>query len=74
MDLFASSRMVQETSANGLRHVGYGVPIEMFPPFVSGAVMACPGSRGIWIRCGDEFHGKISEKSVSFYGKKWKIL
>jgi len=33
------TRMV-ETSANGLRHVGYGVPIEMFPPFVSGAVMA----------------------------------
>lgn len=34
------TRMVEETSANGLRHVGYGVPTEMFPPFVSGAVMA----------------------------------
>ena len=31
-------RMVEETSAHGLRHVGYGVPTEMFPPFVSGAV------------------------------------
>ena len=30
--------MVEETSAHGLRHVGYGVPTEMFPPFVSGAV------------------------------------
>ena len=37
------SRVVEEASANGLRHVGYGVPTEMFPPFVSAAVETPPG-------------------------------
>ncbi|CAJ1404592.1 unnamed protein product [Effrenium voratum] len=31
-------RMVEEISAVGLRHVGYAVPTEMFPPFVSASV------------------------------------
>lgn len=36
------TRVVEEASANGLRHVGYGVPTEMFPPFVSAAVETPP--------------------------------
>jgi len=33
-------KMVEEISALGLRHVGYGVPTEFFAPYVSGAVEA----------------------------------
>merc|ERR1719277_953946 len=31
-------RMVEDISALGLRHVGYGIPTELFGPFVSGCV------------------------------------
>eukprot|EP00933_Yihiella_yeosuensis_P050084 TRINITY_DN47847_c0_g1_i1.p1 TRINITY_DN47847_c0_g1~~TRINITY_DN47847_c0_g1_i1.p1 ORF type:complete len:774 (-),score=137.78 TRINITY_DN47847_c0_g1_i1:862-2880(-) len=31
-------KMVEDISALGLRHVGYGIPTEFFAPFVSGAV------------------------------------
>ncbi|CAE8717868.1 unnamed protein product, partial [Polarella glacialis] len=31
-------KMVEDLSALGLRHVGYGIPTELFAPFVSGAV------------------------------------
>ncbi|CAK9048506.1 unnamed protein product, partial [Durusdinium trenchii] len=34
----APRRMVEEISALGLRHVGYAIPTEMFPPFVSAGV------------------------------------
>lgn len=33
-------KVVQDLSALGLRHVGYGVPVELFPPFVASAVEA----------------------------------
>lgn len=33
-------KVVQDLSALGLRHVGYGVPVELFPPFVGSAVEA----------------------------------
>lgn len=33
-------KVVQDLSALGLRHVGYGVPVELFPPFVVSAVEA----------------------------------
>ncbi|CAE8622846.1 unnamed protein product [Polarella glacialis] len=33
-------KMVEDISALGLRHVGYGIPTEFFAPFVSGAVEA----------------------------------
>jgi len=33
-------RMVQELSALGLRHVGYGIPTELFDPFVTAIVQA----------------------------------
>lgn len=32
--------MVEEISATGLRHVGYGVPTDLFSPYVSACVMA----------------------------------
>ncbi|CAE7537410.1 unnamed protein product [Symbiodinium natans] len=39
LDMYAAPRkMVEEISAIGLRHVGYAIPVEMFPPFVSAAV------------------------------------
>jgi len=39
MDMFRQPRkMVQEISGLGLRHVGYGIPTELFGPYVSGAV------------------------------------
>ncbi|CAJ1371643.1 unnamed protein product [Effrenium voratum] len=39
MDMFRRPRkMVQEISALGLRHVGYGIPTELFGPYVSAAV------------------------------------
>ncbi|CAK8992914.1 NEDD8-like protein RUB1 [Durusdinium trenchii] len=31
-------KTVEESSAQGLKHVGYGIPTEMFPPFVTAAV------------------------------------
>eukprot|EP00931_Biecheleriopsis_adriatica_P095522 TRINITY_DN6911_c0_g1_i2.p1 TRINITY_DN6911_c0_g1~~TRINITY_DN6911_c0_g1_i2.p1 ORF type:complete len:1051 (+),score=165.50 TRINITY_DN6911_c0_g1_i2:245-3397(+) len=34
----APRRMVEDISALGLRHVGYGIPTEFFAPFVSSAV------------------------------------
>lgn len=38
-DMFKRPRkMVQEISGLGLRHVGYGIPTEMFGPYVSAAV------------------------------------
>lgn len=38
-DMFKRPRkMVQEISGLGLRHVGYGIPTEMFSPYVSAAV------------------------------------
>jgi len=38
-DMFKHPRkMVQEISGLGLRHVGYGIPTEMFGPYVSAAV------------------------------------
>lgn len=30
--------MMQDLSALGLRHVGYGIPTELFGPFVSAAI------------------------------------
>ncbi|CAE7466462.1 unnamed protein product [Symbiodinium pilosum] len=39
LDMYAAPRkMVEEISGIGLRHVGYAIPVEMFPPFVSAAV------------------------------------
>jgi len=39
VDMYATPRkMVEEISGIGLRHVGYAIPVEMFPPFVSAAV------------------------------------
>eukprot|EP00439_Symbiodinium_sp_Y106_P043259 s564_g5.t1 len=39
VDMFNSPRsMVEDISALGLRHVGYAIPTELFPPFVSSAV------------------------------------
>eukprot|EP00913_Durusdinium_trenchii_P001832 g1698.t1 len=34
----APRKMVEEISAVGLRHVGYGIPTEIFPPFVTCSV------------------------------------
>ena len=33
-------KLVEDISALGLRHVGYGIPTEFFAPFVSSAVEA----------------------------------
>ncbi|CAE7747253.1 unnamed protein product [Symbiodinium sp. CCMP2592] len=39
VDMYGTPRkMVEEISGIGLRHVGYAIPVEMFPPFVSAAV------------------------------------
>ena len=38
-------RKLQELSGLGLRHVGYGVPTELFSPYVTAAVEAA------WNRC-----------------------
>ncbi|CAE6962456.1 unnamed protein product [Symbiodinium natans] len=39
VEMFNSPRsMVEDISALGLRHVGYAIPTELFPPFVSSAV------------------------------------
>lgn len=41
MEVFENpSKVVQDLSALGLRHVGYGIPVELFPPFVLSAVDA----------------------------------
>lgn len=41
MEVFENpSKVVQDLSALGLRHVGYGIPVELFPPFVLAAVDA----------------------------------
>ncbi|CAK9011642.1 Reverse transcriptase domain-containing protein [Durusdinium trenchii] len=34
------AKVVEDLSALGLRHVGFGVPVEFFPPFVASAVEA----------------------------------
>ena len=34
----APRKMVEEISAVGLRHVGYGIITEIFPPFVTSSV------------------------------------
>ena len=36
-------KMVEELSGLGLRHVGYGVPTELFSPYVSAAVEVIRG-------------------------------
>lgn len=39
MEIYAEPwRMIDDLSALGLRHVGYGVPTEMFAPFVCACV------------------------------------
>ena len=36
MDMFKDpGRMVEEISALGLRHVGFGIPTDLFGPFVT---------------------------------------
>merc|ERR1719436_1973573 len=36
-------KMVEDISALGLRHVGYGIPTELFGPFVTGCVQVVRG-------------------------------
>jgi len=39
IDIYREPReMVRKISALGLRHVGYAIPTELFPPFVSGSI------------------------------------
>jgi hypothetical protein len=44
VDIFAEpERMVKEISALGLRHVGFGIPIDLFGPFVTSCVDVLDG-------------------------------
>lgn len=44
LDIFKDTHeVVSALSALGLRHVGYGIPTEFFPPFVSAAIEAFAG-------------------------------
>merc|ERR1740138_1482223 len=44
LDLYKDpKKMVEDISALGLRHVGYGIPTELFGPFVTGCVQVVRG-------------------------------
>ena len=63
------TKIVEASSANGLRHVGYGIPTEMFPPFVTAAVAVRPVTKVLF-----RFFMSDASKRFAIWGSETQRL